>query len=485
MITVQQNFRTPGFRVWTQDQCYELHLKSLEILERTGIVVHDEAAATVYKNGGAYVKGTKVFIPAWMVEEALRTAPGRIVINGRDGRRVSLEKNQVNYGTGTEMPSFRDFRTGEYRSSVLQDVVDAALVADYLPNIDYVAPMGLASEHTPELTDLYHFKAMQENSVKPVFTTAIDQASLQGLIDMAAAIAGDYNELKLHPLFMTYTQPISPLVHTKEALQKLMLASKYSIPITHCSGLQSGSTAPVTMAGAMALGNAECLAGLVLHQLINPGAPFVYGICATVTDMATMLGIYGGPEMPLYHCAVGEMGRFYKLPSFGTAGCTESATIDQQAAIDATFSILVAALAGNNWVHDCGYMANGLAGSLDYIVFCDECISMTKHYMRGITITPETLALDLIDQVGPGGNYLAARHTLKHFKEVDWFPRYSNRKSYHNWVADGRITMNERIKIEVEKILASHKPQPIPDRISSELDLIIRDNEKRVLLEKE
>ena len=212
-------------------------------------------------------------------------------------------------------------------------MIDSAIVADYS---NAVASLGLAGDVTTELADLYHFKAMQEH--RPMLVIANNKDTLQGIIDMAAVCVGGYEELKRNPVFMLQ-RPISPLVNSKEAIQKLMLASEYEIPVTHAAGITSGTTGPVTLAGTLALGNAEGLAGLVLHQLVNPGAPFMYGIVPAPCDMATTICCYGGPEIPLYFCVVGEMGRYYGLPSFGQAGATDSAVLDQQAAIDAMFSM--------------------------------------------------------------------------------------------------------------------------------------------------
>ncbi len=449
---------TPGLKVWTQDQCYELHLKSLEILERTGMIVHDEDALKVYKDGGAYVKGNRVYIPASMVNEALKTAPERIVLQGR-GKRIYLEENQVNYGLGTDLPDFQEWKTGKYRRCLLRDVKDSAVVTDYLPNMDFVASMGIASDVTTRLADLYHFKVMVENTEKPLFMTVTDKDNLQAMIDMSAAVVGGYEELKRNPLFLLYREPVSPLVNSKEAHQTLMLASKYEIPVTYAAGITSGTTGPVTLAGNLALGNAECLGGLVLHQLVNPGAPFMYGIVPAPADMITTICCYGGPEIPLYFCIVGEMGRFYKLPSFGQAGNTDAAVLDQQAAIDAMFSIFIAALSGTNLVHDNGYICNGLVGSLEMLVLCDECVSMTKHFMKGIGIS------SLNDQA-------AADDT--------WMPRYLNRKNYEEWKAEGSPSMNQKIKDEVEYILNNHKPKPLAASVVEEMDRIIQENEKRV-----
>lgn len=462
---------TPNFKVWTQDQCHEMHLKSLEILERTGVVVLDDDALNIYRKGGALVKGNRVYIPGWMVEEALRTAPEKITLR-RPDKTIRLEKNVVNYGLGTDLPYFQNHITGEYKRAVLSDIVNTARVTDYLPNIDFVASLGIADDVNPELADLYHFKAMFENCGKPLFMTAKDKDNLQGLIDMSAAAAGGYEELKRNPAFLLYTEPISPLVNTQEAVQKLMLASEYEIPVTYASGITSGSTGPVTLAGNLTLGNAEGLAGLVLHQLVNPGAPFLYGIVAAPMDMATTICCYGGPEIPLYFCIVGEMGRYYKLPTFGQSGATDSAIVDQQASIDAMFQIFAAAQSGTNLVHDNGYIGNGLVGSLDMLVMCDECIRVVKSFMKGVEVTPETLALDLIHSVGPGKTYSSQPKRISRSK-------YSVKMDYEGWKTNNK-SMIKNIKEEVQHILDTHKSPQISKDISEEFDRIIMEHEKRI-----
>lgn len=466
----------PELKVWTQDQCHEMHLKSLEILERTGVIVHDEGALQVYKKGGAYVRGNKVFIPAWMVEEALRSAPERIVLR-RKNKTVRLEENVVNYGLGTDLPFFQEYKTGKNRRSLLQDVREVARVTDFLPNLDFVASLGIANDVTTQLADLYHFQAMFENSEKPLFMTATDRPNLQGLIDMAAAAVGGYEELKRNPQFLLYTEPISPLVNSREAIQKLMLAAEYEIPVTYASGITSGATGPVTLAGNLTLGNAEGLAGLVLHQLVNPGAPFLYGIVAAPMDMATTICCYGGPEIPIYFCIVGEMGRYYRLPTFGQSGNSDSAVVDQQAAIEAMFSIFVAAQSGTNLVHDNGYIGNGLVGSLDMLVMCDECINMVNKYMKGMDVSPETLALDLIHQVGPMGDFRS-----KCQNPDKWSPRYFNRQSFADWAKNPR-TMGDNMKDQIDDILKNHQPCTVSQHIFEEFNRIIAEHEKRIALE--
>ncbi len=466
--------KSPLFRLWTADQCYSIHLKSLEILERTGIVVHDENAINIFKKAGANVEDEKVFIPAGLVEEAIRTSPEKITLS-RKQCKVRLENRVVNYGLGSDLPFFIDYKNSEIKRTLLQDIRNSAIVADNMPNIDFISSLGIASDVTPQLADLYHFKTMLEFSSKPIMMTALDQDNFQGLIDIAAIEKGGYQQLKNAPSFLMYVEPISPLVYPKETIQKLMLAAKYGIPVTCASGITSGATGPVTLAGNIALGNAECLAALTLHQIVQPGAPFMYGIVAAPLDMATTICCYGGPEMPLYFCAVGELGRYYKLPTFGQSGNTDAVILDEQAAIEAMFSIFIAALSGTNFVHDNGYTGNGLIGSLAMILLCDECIGITKSFMSGVDISNYRMLVEKIRETGPGGLYSDTDDCF-----TFWKSRYLLRQANKN-LLENRSTVSEKLLEHIESILTKEVVRHISDRQEEEILKVINEYERLVL----
>lgn len=469
-----QQLKSPLFRLWTEDQCHSIHLKSLEILERTGIVVHDANGISILKKAGAHVKDERVFIPAGLVEEAIRTSPEKITLS-RKQYNIRLENRVVNYGLGSDLPFFIDYKTSNIKRTLLQDIQNSAIVADNMPSIDFISSLGIASDVTPRLADLYHFKTMLEFSGKPIMMTALDQDNFRGLIEIAAIEKGGYEELKNSPSFLMYVEPISPLVYPKETIQKLMLAAQYSIPVTCASGITSGATGPVTLAGNITLGNAECLAALTLHQIVQPGAPFMYGIVAAPLDMATTICCYGGPEMPLFFCAVGELGRYYKLPTFGQSGNTDAVILDEQAAIEAMFSIFIAALSGTNFVHDNGYTGNGLIGSLEMILLCDECIGITKSFMSGVDISNYHMLVEKIRGIGPGGLYSDTDDSLSY-----WKSRYLIRQTYKN-LLEKRSTVSEKLVEHIESILAKDIVRYISDGQEEEISKIINEYERFVL----
>ena len=229
------------FEYLAEEELYQLHMASCEILERTGVEVLDEEALELLRAGGAHVDGTRVRIPTAMVEKAIQSAPSRIPFCAIDNTyQLQLFRNNVYYGLGTDLPKFIDPYTGELRDTVLKDVENVGKVAQAAKNIDFVASLGLAQNVDNRIVDLYHLAALRKYCNKPNWTTATDYGNMKALIDMAAVSAGGYDELKRRPTIGLYGEPITPLINFKEAAQKLLLCAEYSIPVTWASGIMGG-----------------------------------------------------------------------------------------------------------------------------------------------------------------------------------------------------------------------------------------------------
>lgn len=476
----QTNHPSPHLLFFSDDQLHELHLKTLEVLERVGVAVDEEEALQLLGDGGAFVDGNRVRIPSWMVEEAIRTAPPRIVLANREGdRSVILEKNQVNYGLGSDMPYTLDPFTGERRASLKQDVVNAAMVVDVLEHIDFIMSMAIATDTPEKTSDLHQFQAMVVNSKKPIVFTAHHRQALLDIIEMATVICGDKKRLQRLPFLACYSEPISPLRHAPEGTQKLLTCAEHRIPIIYTPGLMSGATGPVTLAGALITANAELLSGLVIHQLKEKGAPFIYGGVATVMDMQTTIFSYGSPDFHLNNLVLTQLSQKYQLPVFSTGGCTDSPILDNQASIEATYSLLLTGLIGANLIHDVGYLEAGLTQSLASIVICDETISIVKRLIKGYAVNEETLAMDVIEEVGPGGEFLTHPHTLKHFSQEHWRPKLICRNRYDEWAAKGKKSMQDRANEVVQKIIQGESNSLLKPDIQQELQQIIAKAEAR------
>jgi trimethylamine--corrinoid protein Co-methyltransferase len=480
----QQTLVFPQMTMLSREQCETIHLASLEILRRTGVRVYHEGALNLLRQTDAVIiDDNLVHLPAGLVEWALLQAPSRIALcqRGSDEVGVSLEGRAVSFGTGSDCPNYLDPRTGERRPFTVTDLKDCVRAVDALPELGFCMSMGIPSDLEPVLGKVegtanpyrYQFALMQENTTKPVVFVCDDQADCEAIVAMAAAAAGGMERLRLHPTLLLYSEPSTPLQHSETATGKLLFMADHSLPVVHSPAPMMGGTAPVTMAGALALGNAEVLSSLVMHQLQHPGAPFVYGQGLHHMDMKTTISVYGAPEFQLARVLVAEMGRYYGLPTWGYAGHSDSCVMDEQAAADATFSVLIALLTGTNLIHDVGYLEAGLTTSPEMIVFTDETISMMRHFVQGVSLDGESLALDVIHNVGPGGDFLTHNHTLKHFRDL-WQPSLFTRQRADEWVAKGSQRLGKRLQDKTVAIIEDHQPDPLPDGVREEVARILK-----------
>jgi len=471
---VQDILAFPRMDMLSKEQCEAVHLASLEVLRRTGVrVYHDEALDLLRQTDAVITDDNLVRFPPGLVEWALSQPPSRIALCRRRSDEVAapLEGRVVNFGTGSDCPNYLDPRTGERRPFTVADVVDCIHVVDALPEMNFCMSMGIPSDLETANPYRHQFALMLEHTTKPIVFVCDDRADCEAIVAMAAAAAGGVEQLQLNPTLLLYSEPSTPLKHSETATGKLLYMAEHSLPIVHSPAPMMGGTTPVTMAGGLVLGNAEVLSGLVMHQLKHPGAPFVYGQGLHHMDMKTTISVYGAPEFQLARVLVAEMGRFYGLPTWGYAGHSDSCTMDEQAAADSAFSVLVALLTGTNLVHDVGYLEAGLTTSPGMVVFTAEMISMMRHFVKGVSMDAESLALEVIHKVGPGGDFLTQRHTLKHFREL-WRPALISRQRVDDWIAEGSKRLGKRLQEKTVAIIEEHQPEPMPDSVREEIAYI-------------
>jgi trimethylamine---corrinoid protein Co-methyltransferase len=456
------SFQSPQFTVFSESSLQGLHLAALEVLRHTGIRFYHQEALEMLKEAGAFISdGNLVKFPARLVEEAIASAPSRIIMCDRDGEpAVFLEGTETYFGTGSDCLNLLDPETGGRRKFAQVDLVDSYHLCDALPHIHFVMSNGIPADVNPTLTYDLQMALMLEHTTKPLVFVTNDRASCQRAIDMAAAVAGGYEQVTEQQHILLYSEPSSPLKQSETAVDKLLLMAEYELPVVHSPGPLMGGTAPITMASGLAMSLAEILSGLVVHQWRRPGAPFVFGAGLHHMDMSSAQISYGSPEFQLTKTAIAELGRWYGLPTWGYAGCSDAKVMDEQAAVEAMLSVLMARLSGGNLIHDVGYMESGLTLSYEMIVLTDELIAMTEHMMKGIEISDDTLMLDELHQVGPGGHFLDTKQTLRRFRDF-WFPGLLDRKRWEQWVAEGSTTLGQRLSARVKEILKEHRPKPL------------------------
>jgi len=463
-------YDTPQFRRLSDDQLERVHNASLEILERTGVRLHHQPALEMLKGAGVeVVDGNLVYVPARLVEWAIGAAPSRVVLCDREGRWVMpLERGRVFFGPGSDCPYVLDHRTGERRHGTLKDIAEGIRVCDALHNIDFLMSLCIPADvRNPEVADRYQMRAMLANSTKPILFVTLSLRGCQDAVAMAEAVAGGAGPLRRNPLCASYINVSAPLRHNEEALEKLLFMAQKGLPTTYTPMVLRGVSGPITRAGAMAMANAGELVGLVLAQLTREGTPVIHsGGYHDMFDMRTTVGIYESPEG---RSGRAELARYYDLPVFGLGGASDSKVPDQQAAAEAALSLLIESLYGVNLIHDVGYLESGKCYSLEQLVLCDEIIAYVRRFVDEMEVNEETLALDLIDEVGHEGDFLGTDHTMRHFRE-DWYPALFNRQDFEDWSAAGGHDVRHGARERVEEILSGAGPTPLPGETMRRLD---------------
>ena len=478
---IQSSFaenRSVFFRVLSDDQIWEIRQAAFDVLEKTGCEVHHGKARDLLKKAGALVKEQRVWLPRHIVEECVRTAPKGFTIYDRDGKRaMEVEGRKSYYGTSTASPNTRDAFTSEIRETRVADIALGAKVADALPNIDWVMPMGSSQDVHPLAADVYEFEAVVTNTNKPLVFIGYSPRGVELVYEMAAEVAGGLEALQLRPFLIVYPEPISPLVFPTEVVDRMFVAADLRLPQVPGPSAQMGATSPVTMAGTVAQSIAESLMSLVLIQLRRPGAPCCLSGNVGALDMRTALLSLAAPEVSLGLAAQAEVAQSFGLPTWGLAGATDSKTLDAQAGIESAFHILAQGLAGLNLIHDVGYLDGGMVCSAEMLVMGNEVIGMAKRFIQGIRVDAETLARDVIEKVGPGGHYLQEKHTVRHMRNELWMPGLLTRQHRDVWKAEGAKDLAQRVGERARELAENHEVPPLPDKTLATLEKLRREGE--------
>ena len=460
----------PRLTLLDRDDCLRIHDASLRVLRETGVRVYSGTALKLLRQAGAHVSGDLVKLSPSLVEWALAGAPSafNLYARGTDQPAVRLDGEGVYFGPGSDTLHFLDPRTGVHRDYQQADMAACIRVCDALPEIGFVMSVGIPRDVPTQTYFRHQFAIMLRNTTKPIVFVCANRADMEVIHAMAAAAAGGADALRRYPSLLLYSEPTTPLQHSVEATEKLLFCAVHSIPVVHSPAPMMGGTAPVTVTGAAVLGNAEMLSGLVIHQLQRTGAPFLYGHGVHHLDMQTMVSVYGAPEFQLARMLAAAMGRFYRLPVWGYAGHTDSKVVDGQAAADAQFSVLVALLAGTNLNHDVGYIESGLGASPELMVLTDEIIAQTRHFARGVRLDDDALAVDVINQVGPGGEFMSHPHTLTNWRSL-WVPGLFDRQRLDPWREAGAKDVAARVREKTIALMDEHTVPALTPAVEAEI----------------
>jgi len=460
----------------SEEQKRDIYRAALEIIGRVGMVVHHDKALALLREAGADVGADgRVRLPRNLVERTRSGAPSVIPIFDRMGAlAMELGGRNSYFGTGSDLMSTHDLESGERRPSTLEDIRRIARLCDALPNIDFIMSSAYPNDvEDPHRAYLESFRAMVGNSTKPLVMTAENAGDLRVMWQVASELRGGHEELRRKPYFVMYCEPSSPLEHPVDSMEKLLFCADWGIPAIYSPAPLAGATAPITVAGHTAQGVAESLFGLVIHQLRRPGSPFIFGVGPAVLDMSTAQSSYNAPEyLATYLCAV-DMAKWLDLPNWGYAGTSDSQVVDAQAGMEVAELTLLSMLYGSNLNHDVGYLDFGLTGAPELIVIVDEYISLNRRLLGGIEVDLESTAVETIDEVGPGGDFISSKHTQRHVRSAQWRPTILNRKGYERWREDGAADLSEQARRKARKVLEKSQPAPLGEAVERRIDELV------------
>lgn len=471
----------PRLKVLNREQVLAIHTAALEILERIGFKMEHPGALEMLAGAGCRVSdGDWVRMPAYLAEEALKSAPRQIALHNQKGEKtMPLTDGNPFYGTGSDTTFTIDLDTGQRRRTNIKDVANFAKLVDGLDNISFNMSMANPVDVPIENIYVYAFAEMVKNTNKPIVFIADSGRDIAKIYKIACLIAGGEEEFRRKPFILNYSEAISPLRFPENVMEKLIFCAEKGIPMCFPSGSNAGGGAPVTLAGAMAMGIAENLVGLVIHQMAGRGSPFLFGPNVSALDMKSAVVSYGCPEWSLTQAALSDMrDELYGLPIWAYAGASDAKVMDAQAGAEAMFSIVTAMLSRCNLIHDVGYLEYGNTSSLEMLTMANELVAMSRFFTGGIPVSEDTLALDTLERVasgGPGSIFLSEDHTFEHFMEAQFLPKLLDRSRYDPWKEAGALDLYKRCNAEARRILTEHQVEPKAGEIIKGIEQILQE----------
>ncbi len=465
----------PGgsYRVLSDGDIQKIHDCSMKLFEEVGIAVHNKRALELFHQHGAEVDWKRrVFFASrdWVMSK-VGMAPSSITLCGREeAQDLVIEDTKTYLGTGGTALNVLDMETHKRRPSTLQDIRDAARLVDHLENIHFFVLPLYPHDVPEEKVDVNRFWAGLSHTSKHVMGGVYTKEGVQDTIRMAEVIAGGREALRKRPFISMITCVVSPLKIDDTYGELLMTVAEQGIPLAIPTEPLAGSTSPVTLAGNVAQLNTEALAGLILAQLVNPGTPVLYGSVATINDMRQMAYLSGAVEMGLINAAAAQMAQFYRVPFYATAGMSDSKLPDIQSGYERAMTAVMVALAGANYIHDAaGLLEFAMTVSFEQYVIDNDIIGMVMRAVKGIDVNDETLAFDVMKKVGPGGNFMSEKHTVRYMRKEFFYPCLADRNNRDAWEAMGARDACRRARKEARRILATHKPLPVADEAVKEI----------------
>lgn len=454
-------------------QIEDVHRRSLDILMSTGIEVDHREGLQLLDDAGAMVdyENRRVRIPRELVEQSLKTVPSGFTLAARNPDRdcplVPGGRPYSRNGGGADFTL--DLQSGEFRPLMMADMEGYYTLMDALDGISFIAPVF--GQDLPDVgRDIAMLRIALENTDKHVHMRTYSGETLKHMLEMAAIVAGGKEQLKQRPIVSLLEAPISPLKFIDVAVDALLLCGEYGVPLDVCVMPIAGGTGPMTMAGNIQLLNTEFLGGLVISQLANPGAPLQYAPRPMAMDMRTGFSLAGSVELGVMAASAAQMARYYEVPVSLHGPWTDSVTHDGQSLLERTYMTTMAAMAGANVLVGAGMMQQSLSISHEQLVMDDEINRFAFRAVEGFETGDEWWAVEAIERVGPGGNFLADDHTYKFLRGERYEPGVLYRGAREEWEEAGSKTLVARARERAREILTTHEPTPLPADVAEALD---------------
>lgn len=467
--------------VLSGDEIKEVHQAVLDILLDPGVKIEHEEGLDIFKQGGAEVDPEKqvAHIPSSLVEYTLNHAPRFMTVCGRDAKYDLKSYNGVHFSNGHGATQIRDIDTGERRMATKRDLETSVRVHDALENTHFIFPEVYPQDVPEKALDRHISQALLSNTEKPVIATAFSGGGAKDLLKMGIAIAGSEEALRRRPMFTLSLGMITPFCFEPQRVDVLLEMCRFGLPFQIYTIPSAGATSPVTLAGTLAVSVAELLAGLVLTQLVMPGVPVRLMGYAGSFDMRSGNFTFASPETILMAAALAQMLRFYGVP-MGIHGSTTRANVpDAQVGYETGILNLFSALSGSDVVIECtsSSLEDTVTSFPEQAIIGNEICSLINRILKGIEVNSDTLAVDVIREVGIGGEFLTHDHTLEHFKAENWDAKLGNRLGREKWEENGAMDIQEKAKVKLKDILANHQPKPLEAETQRKLQQIVDEAE--------
>jgi len=464
------------YKPLTEESISRVHQTTMRIIEEIGFEVNSKIALEIFEQAGAWVDHEKrrVRLPQDKVMELIRIAPSEVRLCGQDEKHdILLGGNRVYAGTGGTALYIYDNDTARKRLATLGDLKNIAKLVDQLDNIHLFMLPTYPSELPVEQVDINRFFVGLDNTTKHIMGGVYTLDGVKQAIRMAEMVAGSAEALRQRPLISMVTCSISPMKMDGKYGDLVVAIAQTGIPLVCPAEPLCGATSPVTLAGNLVIQTVDSLMGVILTQIVNPGTPVIFGSVATSTDLRDLRYLAGSVETGLLNAAGAQMSQFYQLPFYATGGMSDSKVLDAQSGYESAITNLLCALAGSNFIHDAaGFIEFALTMSYEKLVIDNDILGMVMRAVEGIRVDDETLAFDLIQQVGPGGNFITAKHTRHFMRSEHYVPSLSDRSSREDWEAAGHKTTSEKAAETVREILSTpgyRLPDEVRQRILGEI----------------